>query len=422
MKTTLRILTCGSVDDGKSTLIGRLLQDADLAKEDQLADAQKVAAATGVNNHMAYMCDGLQEEREKGITIDVAHRYFETERHKYILRDCPGHAEFQPNMATGCSQADIAIIMIDSSRKADGCITHQTMAHFWTVGMFELQRIFVCVNKLDLEETAEARLKLFDDIKNRVALVANEYTHDIPISYIPVSALTGSNVVHEDPEMFPWYAGPTLFEALEYIEDIEHPLYNASAAFQITCVVSHPAAGTDFIQGKMLSGCFEQNIMLGVNGGECTTKLTDIHIGEKDTFLMTKAGLSYSLKVEAGDADLRPGFILHKEDGRTAEPMKTAKLRFLWWEGAERHFPVTVHARLHGATGTVTLTAEAGEYLDGYGDYGIVTATFEDFPYCRPYGKERNPLGALVLMDPETSRTIGVATVLPENDYLLQIR
>lgn len=410
MKTTLRILTCGSVDDGKSTLIGRILQDADLAKEDQLADAQKVAAATGVNNHMAYMCDGLQEEREKGITIDVAHRYFETERHKYILRDCPGHAEFQSNMATGCSQADIAIIMIDSSRGAEGCVTSQTKTHFQAVGLFRLPYVFVCVNKLDLEPDAEKRQALFKDVVEQVAVLKRQWIKTTNVAYIPVSALTGANVVHPDKEMFPWYAGDTLFDSLENIKQIDDLLHDAAPTFQVVSVVRSPNQNEFYVQGKMLAGSFEVNSQLGVDGGPCELSLKRIHIGSQDQFMFTNSGLSYSLAMEGDATVLKKGSILHTEASsyfKTKIAERTT-VRFMW-VGDPVEGDVKLLAQLHGAVGKISWTQD--EPIEkGY--CGIAVVELEDFPYYRFYGKERHPLGAMVLMDPETHKTQAVATFI----------
>lgn len=410
MKTTLRVLTCGSVDDGKSTLIGRLLQDADLAKEDQLNDAKKTAEALGANNPMAYMCDGLQEEREKGITIDVANRYFETARHKYIIRDCPGHAEFQHNMATGCSQADIAVIMVDSSRGAEGCVTSQTKTHFKAVGLFRLPYVFVCVNKLDLEPDAEKRQALFKDVVDQVAQLKRQWIKTDNVTYIPVSALTGANVVHPDKEMFPWYTGDTLFDSLENIKQIDDLLQDAAPTFQVVSVVRSMTPNEFYVQGKMLSGSFEVNSQLGLDGGPCEFALKSIHIGQQDTFLLTKSGLSYSLALE-GDSDaIKPGSILHTEascrfKSKTAE---RTTVRFMW-VGDPAEGVVKLLAQLHGAVGKISLTLD-DPVEKGY--CSLAVAELEDFPYHRFYGKERHPLGAMVLMDPETHKTQAVATFI----------
>lgn len=419
MKTTLRIITCGSVDDGKSTMVGRLLQDADLTKEDQLNDAKKAAEATGVNNHMAYMCDGLQEEREKGITIDVAHRYFETDRHKYIIRDCPGHYEFIQNMATGCSQADIAVIMIDSTKGEFVCNDDQTHRHLCIVGMFQIPKVFVCINKLDLEPDVDKRRELFDSIVENLKWHENTFAHNAEFVHIPMSALTGANVVHEDPEMFPWYVGDTLFNALENIDEVENPLRDATPAFQVTHVTTVGYTGA-YVQGKMLTGCFEQNSKLGVDGGDCNMKLVSINIGANDTFLLTETGLSYTLKVEGDITALKPGCILHTYSGmRLPSTLPTTAnwyIRFLW-VGDMHTNDVNLLAQVHGATGKISWKCDS---FYARGDMAVRRARSDDFPYVHIYGKARNPLGAMVLVDPETKKTQAVAVLLASNDYLVQ--
>ena len=210
-KSLLRLLTCGSVDDGKSTLIGRLLHDSKLVYEDQLA-AVKQASLSGQGNQdsgeldLALLVDGLQAEREQGITIDVAYRYFSTSKRKFIIADTPGHEQYTRNMATGASNCDLAIILVDARK---GLLT-QTRRHSFIVSLLGIKHIVVAVNKMDLMDYNQ---NVFEQIQQDYQTFAQNL--DLPnIHFIPVSALTGDNVVDESPQM-PWYQGPSLLHLLE---------------------------------------------------------------------------------------------------------------------------------------------------------------------------------------------------------------
>jgi len=213
-KSLLRILTCGSVDDGKSTLIGRLLYDSKLIFEDQLAALQKDSDKNGTTGageiDYALLLDGLKAEREQGITIDVAYRYFATPKRKFIIADCPGHEQYTRNMATGASTADLAIILIDARY---GVIT-QTRRHSFIVSLLGIRNVVVAVNKMDLVDYSVER---FESIRDDFLTFAKEL--DIPhLNFIPLSALKGVNVVTPDRSLTPYYTGPALLEHLESVD------------------------------------------------------------------------------------------------------------------------------------------------------------------------------------------------------------
>jgi len=218
-KSLLRLLTCGSVDDGKSTLIGRLLHDSKLVYEDQLA-AVKKASASGQGNQdsgeldLALLVDGLQAEREQGITIDVAYRYFSTSKRKFIIADTPGHEQYTRNMATGASNCDLAIILVDARK---GLLT-QTRRHSFIVSLLGIKHVVVAVNKMDLVGYDKGVFeKIEQDYKNFTKNL------DIPnIHFIPVSALTGDNVVDKSTKM-PWYQGQSLLNLLEDLDTQTDP-------------------------------------------------------------------------------------------------------------------------------------------------------------------------------------------------------
>ena len=211
-KELLRFITCGSVDDGKSTLIGRLLHDSQQILEDQLAavtsDSRKWGTTGSGEVDLALLVDGLQAEREQGITIDVAYRYFDTDRRKYIIADCPGHEQYTRNMATGASTADVAVILVDAARG----VQVQTRRHAYIVSLLGIRRIIVAVNKMDLIGYDEKR---FAEIAGECRTIPGILDADATI--VPVSALKGDNVVTRGGGM-PWYRGPTILEHLDAID------------------------------------------------------------------------------------------------------------------------------------------------------------------------------------------------------------
>lgn len=210
-KDLLRFITCGNVDDGKSTLIGRLLHDSKLIFEDQLAaiarDSKKYNT-TDQEIDLALLVDGLQAEREQGITIDVAYRYFSTEKRKFIIADCPGHEQYTRNMATGASTCNLAIILIDARR---GMQT-QTRRHSFIVNLLGIRHVIVAINKMDL---VDFDAEVFNRIRREYQSFAAEL--NIPdIRFVPISALRGDNVVSRSDKM-DWYTDPTLMELLETV-------------------------------------------------------------------------------------------------------------------------------------------------------------------------------------------------------------
>ncbi|WOE32693.1 MULTISPECIES: sulfate adenylyltransferase subunit CysN [unclassified Acinetobacter] len=222
-KDLLRFLTCGNVDDGKSTLIGRLLYDSKLIYEDQLQavtrDSKKVGT-TGDAPDLALLVDGLQAEREQGITIDVAYRYFSTEKRKFIIADTPGHEQYTRNMATGASTCDLAIILIDARYG----VQTQTRRHTYIASLLGIKNIIVAINKMDLVEFSEQRF-------NEIQTEYNQFVHQLGdrkpanIIFTPISALNGDNVVNKSLNT-PWYQGQTLMETLETVEINRHSVRN----------------------------------------------------------------------------------------------------------------------------------------------------------------------------------------------------
>lgn len=212
-KSLLRFLTCGSVDDGKSTLIGRLLHDTRQIYEDQLSSLQNDSKRHGTQGEkldLALLVDGLQAEREQGITIDVAYRYFSTEKRKFIIADTPGHEQYTRNMATGASTCDLSILLIDA-RKG---VLDQTRRHSYISTLLGIKHLVVAVNKMDLVDYSQ---DVFNQIRGEYLDFASQLPDDLDIRFVPLSALTGDNVASASDNM-PWYNGPGLLEILETAE------------------------------------------------------------------------------------------------------------------------------------------------------------------------------------------------------------
>src|SRR5688500_11364066 len=210
-KSLLRFITCGSVDDGKSTLIGRLLYESKMIFEDQLATLaadSKQVGTRGDELDFALLVDGLSAEREQGITIDVAYRYFSTDKRKFIVADTPGHEQYTRNMVTGASTADLAVILVDARK---GVLT-QTRRHSYLVSLLGIRRIVVAVNKMDLiDYSAQICANIereYREFAGRIGLT--------DVTCIPISAVYGDNVV-DASERTPWYNGPTLMHHLENV-------------------------------------------------------------------------------------------------------------------------------------------------------------------------------------------------------------
>lgn len=211
-KDLLRFLTCGSVDDGKSTLIGRLLHDSKMIFEDQLAAIEKDSKKSGTQGDevdLALLVDGLQSEREQGITIDVAYRYFSTEKRKFIIADTPGHEQYTRNMATGASNCDLAVILVD----ARAGVKSQTRRHSYIASLLGIKNIIVAVNKMDLVDYKQS---VFDDVKKQYLAFSQQLEFE-DIQVIPMSALKGDNVVNPSKDLN-WFHGLSFMQALESVE------------------------------------------------------------------------------------------------------------------------------------------------------------------------------------------------------------
>ena len=267
-KDLLRLLTAGSVDDGKSTLIGRLMFDSKMIYEDQLSalhrDSKRMGHA-GEDIDYALLLDGLKAEREQGITIDVAYRYFSTNKRKFIIADTPGHEQYTRNMVTGASTANLAIILIDATK---GVIT-QTRRHTFLVSLLGIKHIVLAVNKMDLVNYEE---KVFDDICSDYKAFVTQL--DIPdVHFIPLSALKGENVVEPTTKM-PWYHGKSM---LEYLESVHISSDRNFTDFRYPVqYVSRPDRDFRGFAAKVASGIVKKGDIVMALPSRKTSKVTSI--------------------------------------------------------------------------------------------------------------------------------------------------
>ncbi len=306
----LRFTTAGSVDDGKSTLIGRLLYDSKSIFEDQLEAVEASSKNRGDEyTNLALLTDGLSAEREQGITIDVAYRYFSTPKRKFIIADTPGHIQYTRNMVTGASTANLAIILVDARQG----VLEQTRRHTFLANLLGIKHVAVCINKMDLvgysQETFET---IVEDYKNFSSKL------DIPdIHYIPISALFGDNVVDKSTKM-DWYQGATLMHTLENVQ-ISSDHNHVDARFPIQYVIrpqSHDYPDYRGYAGRVAGGIFKPGDEVIALPSGLTTKITTIDIAGKQ---LDEAYAPMSVTINlADDVDISRGDMIAKVDNQPA--------------------------------------------------------------------------------------------------------
>jgi sulfate adenylyltransferase subunit 1 len=308
-KSLLRFLTCGSVDDGKSTLIGRLLHDSKQIYEDQLAavhsDSQRVGT-TGEKPDLALLVDGLQAEREQGITIDVAYRYFSTQKRKFIIADTPGHEQYTRNMATGASTCDLAVILIDA-RKG---VLDQTRRHSFISSLLGLKHFIVAVNKMDLVDYSQQR---YEEIRDEYLTFSENLGKDIDIQMIPISALEGDNVVDLSDKMG-WYQGEPLLDLLEKV-DIDQGKPQGEFRFPVQ-YVNRPNLDFRGFAGTISSGEIRVGDEIKALPSGKTSKVERIVTFDGD-LPSAFAGQAVTLTL-TDEIDISRGDLIVKQDARVA--------------------------------------------------------------------------------------------------------
>jgi len=319
-KSLLRFITCGSVDDGKSTLIGRMLYESHMLFDDQLSllesDSKKLGTQ-GSEIDFALLVDGLAAEREQGITIDVAYRFFSTEKRKYIVADTPGHEEYTRNMATGASTADIAIILVDAQH---GILT-QTRRHSFITSMVGVKKVLLAVNKLDLIDYSE---EVYDKIVKEYNKFASNALDIEEITPIPISALMGDNVVNKSTNT-PWYKGQTI---MEYLENVEISNKNLDKPFRIPIQwVNRPSSDFRGFSGLIASGSIRVGDEVKIIPGGQSSTIETIITGDSE---VTNASAGESITITLDDQiDVSRGDILvdKKNPCGEADQFQT---RILW--------------------------------------------------------------------------------------------
>jgi bifunctional enzyme CysN/CysC len=411
-KELLRFLTCGSVDDGKSTLIGRLLHDTKMIYEDQLAavkrDSEKVGTTGAGEIDLALLTDGLKAEREQGITIDVAYRYFSTDRRKFIIADTPGHEQYTRNMATGASTCQLAIILIDARHG----VQTQTRRHSFIVSLLGIRHVVVAVNKMDLVGYAR---DVFERIKG-------EYTGfvaklDLPdVTFIPMSALKGDNVVAKSDAM-PWYPGPPLLDHLETVH-IASDRNLTHLRFPVQYVL-RPNLDFRGFAGTVASGIVRtgDEVMVLPSGKRSRVKSIVTYDGELAEAFAPQAvtlTLTDEVDVSRGDMLVRPDSPPHVSSQIEAmvvwmaeQPLVPGRTYTL--KHTTRQVAAEVAAFRYGVD-VNTLEHRAVARL-GLNEVGHVQLSLTQPLSCDPY-RTNAATGAFILIDRLTNNTVGAGMIL----------
>jgi bifunctional enzyme CysN/CysC len=409
-KDLLRFITCGSVDDGKSTLIGRLLWDSKLIFEDQLAalqaDSKKVGTQGGEID-FALLLDGLQAEREQGITIDVAYRFFSTEKRKFIVADTPGHEQYTRNMATGASTAEVAVILID----AEQGVLPQTRRHSFIVSLLGIRHVLLAVNKMDLAVYSQER---FEEIRQDYLSFAENLAFD-EVVCVPISALKGDNVIEAGAHM-PWYRGATL---LSYLETVDVSSDTPGSPFRLPVQwVNRPNADFRGFSGTIAGGRIRpgDQIVVASSGQTSTVERIVTFDGDLDEATTGQAvtlTLGDEIDISRGDvladpknrpthADQFQAKILWMHD----DPMLAGRSYILKMGTASTTARIT---RLKHRIDVNSLEHTAASTL-GLNELGECNLSMDRAISFDPYGENRHT-GGFVLIDRFSNATVGTGLI-----------
>ncbi|WP_271079397.1 sulfate adenylyltransferase subunit CysN [Aurantiacibacter sp. MUD61] len=407
-KTMLRFITCGSVDDGKSTLIGRLLYDSKMIFEDQLEalsnDSKKVGTQ-GQEIDFALLVDGLAAEREQGITIDVAYRFFNTEKRKFIVADCPGHEQYTRNMVTGASTADLAVILVDA-RKG---VLVQTRRHSYLCHRIGIRNIVLAVNKMDLVDYDQ---QVFDDIVADYRAFAEEIGIE-SFTALPISGFKGDNITSAPSDKTPWYDGPSLVDHLESVEVLSEVA--AEKPFRMPVQwVNRPNLDFRGFSGLIATGSVKPGDAVRAlpSGKTCTVKSIVTYDGELDEAV---AGQSVTITLE-DEIDCSRGDVLCVADN----PPETAdqfEATLVWLNDEDLHVGRSYWLKI--GTQTVSATVQQPKYrvdvntMDhmaaktlSLNDIGVAEVYADKNIVFEPYADSRT-LGGFILIDKITNATVG---------------
>jgi sulfate adenylyltransferase subunit 1 len=408
----LRFTTAGSVDDGKSTLIGRLLYDSKTIFQDRLEAIERISIQRGEELNLALLTDGLRAEREQGITIDVAYHYFATPVRKFIIADTPGHVQYTRNMVTGASTANLALILVD----ARNGVVEQTHRHIFIASLLKIPHIVICINKLDL---VGYKQEVYDEIKNKIKDFVSKLDV-VDVYFIPISALRGDNVVEGSKNMN-WYKGPTLLYLLENIH-IGSDENLIDCRFPVQYVI-RPRSDKfhDFrgYAGKIASGIYKpgDKIKILPSGFTTTIKSVEDQNGKiKEAFapMSVVIQLSDDIDVSRGDMIVRESNVptISKELDVTICWMNTKKLR-----------PKNTYVLRHTTKETKCIVQELKYKLDintlhrledatelGLNEIGRITVKTAQPLFFDSYRRNK-VMGSLILIDEATNETVGAGMI-----------
>ena len=412
----LRLSTAGSVDDGKSTLIGRLLYDSKSIFEDQMEEAEKASRSRGNEEvNLALLTDGLRAEREQGITIDVAYRYFATPKRKFIIADTPGHIQYTRNMVTGASTTDLGIILLDARHG----VMEQTIRHSWLDSLLGLREIVVCINKMDLVDYSEA---VFQTIRQEYIKMAQSFSR-AHITFIPISAKLGDNVVNPSGNM-PWYQEETLLEYLETVEigDRDHAPFRMSVQYVVRPISSK---WPDFrgYAGRICQGSVKVGDRIEVLPSGFVSTVTGIMLGEESLPHATR-GQSVVLTL-SDDIDISRGDVLAAAEG--SRPLVSSMLSLdICWLRQEPLLPGKRYLIRHATQEVQGLVKELC-YKNNIStlqkETGVASLTMNDIgrgvlktasPLVYEYYKNNRSLGSLIFIDPGTNDTVGAGMIVED--------
>jgi len=352
----LRFTTAGSVDDGKSTLIGRLLYDSKAIFEDQLEAIERASKkAGGEQVNLALLTDGLRAEREQGITIDVAYRYFATPKRKFIIADTPGHIQYTRNMVTGASTANAAIILIDARQG----VLEQTRRHAYIASLLQIPHLIICVNKMDLVDYRE---EVFSDIKKDFEAIASKLTVR-DVRFVPISALEGDNVVTRSTNM-EWYDGPTLLYILENIH-IGSDINKEDFRFPVQFVIRPQSKEwPDYrgYAGRIASGVISVGDRITVLPSGFSSRVQGINL-EAANFDKAFAPQSVAITLE-DDIDISRGDMIIKESNGTAPRVEQDLDMMICWFNERPLVPGGKYALKHTSADVRCMIREVKYKMD----------------------------------------------------------
>lgn len=412
----LRFTTAGSVDDGKSTLIGRLLYDSKSIFEDQLEAVEEASRSRGNEEvNLALLTDGLRAEREQGITIDVAYRYFATPKRKFIIADTPGHIQYTRNMVTGASTADLAVILVDARHG----IMEQTVRHSYIASLLAIKEVVVCVNKMDLVDFSQ---EVFD----KIVADYKEMSSSIElgnVTFIPISAKLGDNVVNKSENM-PWYTGKAL---LDFLETVQLPVESEDSMRLPVQYVVRPISDKfpDFrgYAGRLAEGSIKKGDKIKVYPSEMTSSVTAVYLGEKE---LETAVSPESVDITlSDDIDISRGDIIVAVDGKQPHMEQEVLLNVCWFRNSPMQQGKKYVIR-HATQQTLGIIKEIEYKIDintREKEYGVDKLIMNDIarvriktadPLIFDYYKDNRTMGSLIFIEEGTNDTVGAGMIVPD--------